>query len=117
MSDHDLAQCVRKATYCVSADRPAGPAGKLSSIRCAIFGGAGGGGPLGREMEAKGNQGCRRTSVVPSCSRTTRDQVFFRRNLSSKNALSPSLNIAQTISVRQSLIRYRGSLINPGTER
>jgi hypothetical protein len=46
-----------------------------------------------------------------------RDQVFFRRNCPQKIAISPSLNIAQTISVRQSLSRYRGSLINLGTER
>jgi hypothetical protein len=31
-------------------------------------------------------------------------------NCPQKNAISPSLNIAQTISVRQSLSRYRGSL-------
>jgi hypothetical protein len=44
-------------------------------------------------------------------------QIFFGRNLSQKNAISPGLNIAQTISVRQSLSRYRGSLMNLGTER
>jgi hypothetical protein len=50
----------------------------LSSIRRAIFSGAGGGGGTCHQ----------------------------------KNAPSPSLNIAQTISVGQSLSRYRGSLIN-----